>query len=128
MSDKTGTLTKNDMEMKKLHLGTASFSADDPSIYELLQSSGSGHPLSPSTPGHSKPYKSRDLSFRLSEFLLAMALCHNVTPVRDDNAPNSSSSDGANDAISNNRPKSQQYEASSPDEVAIVKFVDSVGI
>ncbi|KAI3649549.1 hypothetical protein MP228_005181 [Amoeboaphelidium protococcarum] len=128
MSDKTGTLTKNDMEMKKLHLGTASFSADDPSIYELLQPSGSGHPLSPSTPGHSKPYKSRDLSFRLSEFLLAMALCHNVTPVRDDNAPNSSTSDGANDAISNNRPKTQQYEASSPDEVAIVKFVDSVGI
>jgi phospholipid-translocating ATPase len=51
----------------------------------------------------------RDLSSRLRDVVLSLALCHNVTPVTND--------DG-----------SVTYQASSPDEVAIVKWTASVGL
>ncbi|KAI0282657.1 hypothetical protein BC826DRAFT_1064313, partial [Russula brevipes] len=46
---------------------------------------------------------------RVRDVVLSLALCHNVTPVTND--------DG-----------SVTYQASSPDEVAIVKWTESVGV
>ncbi|CAJ0890763.1 14786_t:CDS:10 [Entrophospora sp. SA101] len=101
LSDKTGTLTKNDMELKKLHMGTIS--------YNKTQSRGATHAsVSLQTTilvGKSK----RDMTFRVKDIILALALCHNVTPVVDtDNLVT--------------------YQASSPDEVAIVKWTESIGL
>ncbi|CAH1766915.1 6016_t:CDS:10, partial [Entrophospora sp. SA101] len=96
LSDKTGTLTKNDMELKKLHM-------------DKTQSRGATHAsVSLQTTilvGKSK----RDMTFRVKDIILALALCHNVTPVVDtDNLVT--------------------YQASSPDEVAIVKWTESIGL
>lgn len=51
----------------------------------------------------------RDISSRVRDIVQALALCHNVTPVTEDNG-------------------SITYQASSPDEVAIVRWTESVGL
>lgn len=51
----------------------------------------------------------RDMSSRVHDVVISLALCHNVTPVTND--------DGT-----------VTYQASSPDEVAIVKWTESVGL
>ncbi|EMD34906.1 aminophospholipid-transporting P-type ATPase [Gelatoporia subvermispora B] len=110
LSDKTGTLTQNEMEMKKLHMGTVSYGFDsmDEVAHQLAMafahlggSTATGVQLA--TRGR------RDMSSRVHDVVLSLALCHNVTPVVND--------DG-----------SVTYQASSPDEVAIVKWTSSVGL
>ncbi|CAE6365942.1 unnamed protein product [Rhizoctonia solani] len=119
LSDKTGTLTQNEMEMRKLHLGTISYGADamDEVAHQLVVAFGAEQ----STGRTSKRQGSlvtgvqlasrgrRDISSRVRDAVLALALCHNVTPVTND--------DGT-----------VTYQASSPDEVAIVKWTESVGL
>ncbi|KAG0056733.1 putative aminophospholipid-translocase [Gryganskiella cystojenkinii] len=118
LSDKTGTLTKNDMELKKLHMGTMSYSID--TMDEISthldtaysqQSSGfnraRGVTTAPSQIGGNKAR--RDISSRVRDIVQALALCHNVTPVTEDNG-------------------SITYQASSPDEVAIVRWTESIGL
>lgn len=56
--------------------------------------------------------KQRDQSQVVRDLLLALALCHNVTPTY----PN------ADD------PAYKEYQASSPDEVALVKFAESINM
>ncbi|KAI0042746.1 phospholipid-translocating P-type ATPase [Auriscalpium vulgare] len=116
LSDKTGTLTQNEMEMKKLHMGTMSFGFDamDEVAHQLAMSFGSseqGHARAGSTVTGAQlaTRGRRDMSARVRDVVLSLALCHNVTPVRND--------DG-----------SVTYQASSPDEVAIVKWTESVGL
>ena len=72
-----------------------------------------------------KVSRHRDISTRLADTIQAMALCHNVTPVMEETSPYSGSRDVAigmrdNVAIT--------YQASSPDEVAIVKWTELVGL
>lgn len=112
LSDKTGTLTQNEMEMKKLHMGTVSFAADSmDEIGQLIVSSFGGS----KSPGLQTGVQlagrggRRDMTTRVRDTVLGLALCHNVTPVVND--------DG-----------SVTYQASSPDEVAIVKWTESVGL
>ncbi|KAI0027749.1 hypothetical protein K488DRAFT_90492 [Vararia minispora EC-137] len=116
LSDKTGTLTQNEMEMKKLHMGTMSFGADsmDEVALQLAASFGgaeSSHARanSLSTGVQLATRGRRDMSARVHDVVLGLALCHNVTPVTND--------DG-----------SVTYQASSPDEVAIVKWTESIGL
>ncbi|CEH18028.1 aminophospholipid-transporting p-type atpase [Ceraceosorus bombacis] len=99
LSDKTGTLTQNEMELRKLHMGTMSYGWD--SMDEVNPMAGAGAILA----GRGR----RDMSSRVKDVVLALALCHNVTPVVND--------DGT-----------VTYQASSPDEVAIVKWTESVGL
>ncbi|KIO23507.1 hypothetical protein M407DRAFT_214524 [Tulasnella calospora MUT 4182] len=102
LSDKTGTLTQNEMEMRKLHMGTMSYGYD--SMDEVAHQRSSlltGAQLA--TRGR------RDMSSRVKDVVLSLALCHNVTPVTND--------DGT-----------VTYQASSPDEVAIVQWTESVGL
>jgi phospholipid-translocating ATPase len=54
--------------------------------------------------------KRRDQQFVCRDFVTALALCHNVTPTFPD----------ASD------PSIVEFQASSPDEVALVKFADSL--
>lgn len=117
LTDKTGTLTKNDMELKKLHLGTMAYGPESKDeIHELLAAALTSM-MDKSGEGPSDPRKRismvptrgrRDQSTRVFETMLALALCHNVTPTVDDGTIT--------------------YQASSPDEVAIVKWCELVGM
>ncbi|KAJ2921517.1 hypothetical protein H1R20_g15573, partial [Candolleomyces eurysporus] len=117
LSDKTGTLTQNEMEMRKLHMGTMSYGADamDEVTHQLAVAfgaeQGSGHHKQPSmsTGAQLATRGRRDMSSRVRDVVLSLALCHNVTPVTND--------DGT-----------VTYQASSPDEVAIVTWTASVGL
>ncbi|EKM52433.1 uncharacterized protein PHACADRAFT_126225 [Phanerochaete carnosa HHB-10118-sp] len=117
LSDKTGTLTQNEMEMRKLHMGTVSYGTEsmDEVAHQLALAFGGS-----TDGGHGKKHSlttgvqlanrgRRDMSSRVHDVVLSLALCHNVTPVTND--------DG-----------SVTYQASSPDEVAIVKWTESVGL
>ncbi|KIJ07873.1 hypothetical protein PAXINDRAFT_177648 [Paxillus involutus ATCC 200175] len=114
LSDKTGTLTQNEMEMKKLHMGTMSYGFDsmDEVAHQLAMAFGAEHGGRSNTLATGAQLATRgrrDMSSRLRDVVLSLALCHNVTPVTND--------DG-----------SITYQASSPDEVAIVKWTESVGL
>ena len=103
LSDKTGTLTQNDMEMKKLHLGTVSYAGETMDmVLEYVRNM---------TPSDSKK---RDLGLRVCDLVLTLALCHNVTPTYDD------VDDEINGLVT--------YQAASPDEIAIVQFCEEVGL
>lgn len=99
LSDKTGTLTQNDMEMKKLHLGTVSYASDTMDIVrdhvKNIDSKNNSH-------------NKRDLGNRVRDLVTTLAICHNVTPTIEDGEIT--------------------YQAASPDEVAIVKFTEQVGL
>ncbi|KAF8438445.1 hypothetical protein L210DRAFT_2265922 [Boletus edulis BED1] len=113
LSDKTGTLTQNEMEMKKLHIGTISYGYDsmDEVAHQLAMAFGAeqGSRSTIATGAQLATRGRRDMSSRLRDVVLCLALCHNVTPVTND--------DGT-----------ITYQASSPDEVAIVKWTESVGL
>ncbi|KAF8519354.1 aminophospholipid-transporting P-type ATPase [Hysterangium stoloniferum] len=104
LSDKTGTLTQNEMEMKKLHMGTMSYGFDsmDEVAHQLAMAFGNADQstnkiqtgIQLATRGR------RDMSARVRDV---------VTPVTND--------DGT-----------VTYQASSPDEVAIVQWTQSVGL
>ncbi|KAF9559015.1 aminophospholipid-transporting P-type ATPase [Agrocybe pediades] len=115
LSDKTGTLTQNEMEMRKLHMGTMSYGSDsmDEIAHQLavaFGSSGEHHRQGSIATGAQLAVRGRrDMSSRVKDVVLSLALCHNVTPVTND--------DGT-----------VTYQASSPDEVAIVTWTASVGL
>ncbi len=128
LSDKTGTLTQNEMELRKLHMGTMSYGWDSmdevaSQLATALQqhySNSSNQPLMSPTKTTAPPTLTtagamlagrgrRDMSSRVKDVVLALALCHNVTPVVE--------LDGT-----------ITYQASSPDEVAIVRWTESVGL
>jgi len=123
LSDKTGTLTQNEMELKKLHMGTMSYSWDsmDEVLRQLTVAFDQQKEQNETQDALLSPTKNmaadamfggrirRDMSSRVKDVVLALALCHNVTPVDND--------DGT-----------VTYQASSPDEVAIVRWTQSVGL
>ncbi|KII90096.1 hypothetical protein PLICRDRAFT_53206 [Plicaturopsis crispa FD-325 SS-3] len=118
LSDKTGTLTQNEMEMKKLHMGTMSYGFDsmDEVAHQLATAFGATAEQhehvrrgSTVTGAQLATRGRRDMSSRVRDVVLSLALCHNVTPVTND--------DGT-----------VTYQASSPDEVAIVKWTESIGL
>ena len=127
LSDKTGTLTQNDMEMKKIHVGTVSYAneaMDEVTAYVKQGFSPSGA----DSVGHtalvtpSSNYSAsaitgatrarREIGSRVRDVVLALALCHNVTPTVDEE-------DGK---------MVTSYQASSPDEIAIVRWTEAVGL
>ncbi|KAI3323313.1 phospholipid-translocating P-type ATPase [Xylariaceae sp. AK1471] len=123
LSDKTGTLTQNEMEMKKIHVGTVSYAneaMDEVTSYVRQgfgTKSGSQALVTPSsthniTAGATATRTRREIGSRVRDVVLALALCHNVTPTieEEDGQPLTS------------------YQASSPDEIAIVRWTESVGL
>jgi phospholipid-translocating ATPase len=59
-----------------------------------------------------KKLKKRDMQCIARDFITALALCHNVTPSYPD----------PNDLTK------REYQASSPDEIALVSFADKMGM
>ncbi|KAH9634451.1 hypothetical protein HF086_008285 [Spodoptera exigua] len=89
LADKTGTLTKNEMVFQKLHLGNALF--DKNNFYEYVTNDTPSLPTSPTTSiiGDGLAASPK----QVWETVLAIALCHNVTPVYD--VPSDSQADEA---------------------------------
>ncbi|KAL6700924.1 hypothetical protein J3F84DRAFT_359642 [Trichoderma pleuroticola] len=128
LSDKTGTLTQNDMEMKKIHVGTVSYAneaMDEVTSYvrqafyaqPTTDPSSHGTLITPSsamsnTVNIGATRTRREIGSRVRDVVLALALCHNVTPT-------SEVEDGK---------EVTSYQASSPDEIAIVRWTESVGL
>ncbi|KAG7844742.1 hypothetical protein KL941_003482 [Ogataea angusta] len=98
LSDKTGTLTQNDMELKKLHLGTVSYAGDSMDLVADYVRNANEHAKT----------SRRDLGSRIRDLITTLAICHNVTPTYEDGE--------------------LDYQAASPDEIAIVKYTKSVGL
>ncbi|XP_060556239.1 probable phospholipid-transporting ATPase IIB isoform X2 [Ruditapes philippinarum] len=125
LTDKTGTLTQNDMVFKKLHLGTVAFTpetVDEVTAHIKTAFSQSATASAPSRMG--TPVR-RTVVTRVLDAVQALALCHNVTPVFDDDKSEETSLQVEADQ------QSQQtvvYQASSPDEVALVTWTESVGL
>ncbi|RFU26697.1 hypothetical protein B7463_g9637, partial [Scytalidium lignicola] len=127
LSDKTGTLTQNEMEMKKIHVGTVSYANEAmdevasyikqgfsiPVSHDNHQASilvtPSSNFLSSNTGG---TRTRREIGSRVRDVVLALAICHNVTPTEEE-------VDGQTITT---------YQASSPDEIAIIKWTEAVGL
>ncbi|KAI1092358.1 phospholipid-translocating P-type ATPase [Rostrohypoxylon terebratum] len=122
LSDKTGTLTQNEMEMKKIHVGTVSYANE--AMDEVVGYVGHGFVgiprdkalVTPSssyttTAGVTATRTRREIGSRVRDVVLALALCHNVTPTVEEEGRTTTS-----------------YQASSPDEIAIVRWTESVGL
>ncbi len=119
----------SEMELKKIHVGTVSyaneamdevasyisqgfsigFSLDAIETSPLVTPSSTYHAAST---GASTTRTRREIGSRVRDLVLALALCHNVTPTTEgDNGHNFTT-----------------YQASSPDEIAIVRWTESVGL
>ncbi|KAG5842195.1 hypothetical protein ANANG_G00175080 [Anguilla anguilla] len=132
LTDKTGTLTQNEMVFKRLHLGTVSYGTDtmDEIQSHIAQSyaqvsGSSSNPSSNQQPA--APKLRRSVGSRIHEAVKAISLCHNVTPVYEPHVAVSGETEYTEvdqDLIDENR----NYQASSPDEVALVCWTESVGL
>ncbi|XP_032827203.1 putative phospholipid-transporting ATPase IIB isoform X1 [Petromyzon marinus] len=138
LTDKTGTLTQNEMVFKRLHLGTVSYGTD--SMDEIQSHLFSSYTQAPSGPapgaapksgGAGAPKVRRTVVSRVHEAVKAVALCHNVTPVYERHgtaggaAPAEPEDAEADQDLSDDN---RAYQASSPDEVALVSWTESVGL
>ncbi|KAJ8302841.1 hypothetical protein KUTeg_019237 [Tegillarca granosa] len=138
LSDKTGTLTQNEMVFKKLHLGTVSFSSETmdevmahlKTVYsqqqqQQQQTQTSQQPfLGPTATPSRMPVRITVVT-RVFEAVKAIALCHNVTPVYDEQQNGDASYEIEADQQSQ---QTVTYQASSPDEVALVTWTENVGL
>ncbi|XP_063217955.1 probable phospholipid-transporting ATPase IIB isoform X2 [Bacillus rossius redtenbacheri] len=132
LSDKTGTLTQNEMVFKKLHLGTVSFGTE--TFDEISSHLGLAFSQPPPPDAQSPAHKLRRSEVtRVQEAVKAVALCHNVTPVweqrEEAGRPQSPVSvESQTEADQHYLGQSCVYQASSPDEVALVKWTEEVGL
>ena len=140
-SDKTGTLTKNEMVFKKIAMETDQFGEenfddlnsilldeckiDDAPLLDLINindkfNEGEGSfsqnfeddSLAQSISSEKRRKRiRRNKNKIIRDTITSMVLCNNVTPVIDDNDP-----------------KNVTYQASSPDEVALVKFAETLNM
>lgn len=104
LTDKTGTLTQNDMKLKKIHLGTVSYTIES---IDIIMDYIRNTPLLSTNviqPNVTKNYMSQ----KVWDLITALAICHTVTPTFENGE--------------------LTYQAASPDEIAIVNFTESVGL
>jgi len=123
LSDKTGTLTMNVMVFKKLHLGAAAYSDD---TFNEIHTLVSGEYMEGRRVVKEKGGKLGQ-GERVTEAVLALALCHNVTPVYEEggevgesDSPEVDQAQGVGGKVT--------YQASSPDEVALVEWAGWAGL
>ncbi|XP_055249682.1 probable phospholipid-transporting ATPase IIA isoform X2 [Moschus berezovskii] len=126
LTDKTGTLTQNEMVFKRLHLGTVAYGLDSmDEVQSHIFSIYTQQPQDPPAQKGSAPTTKvrRTMSSRVHEAVKAIALCHNVTPVYESNGVTDQA-----EAEKQYEDSCRVYQASSPDEVALVQWTDSVGL
>lgn len=107
-----------------MHVGTVSYGGDamdEVSTYvkqafsprEHVEDGGLWTPSTPFNAAPSATRTRREIGIRVRDLVLTLALCHNVTPTFE-------TDDAGGSTIS--------YQASSPDEIAIVQWTESVGL
>uniref|UniRef100_A0A671NHI6 Phospholipid-transporting ATPase n=1 Tax=Sinocyclocheilus anshuiensis TaxID=1608454 RepID=A0A671NHI6_9TELE len=140
LTDKTGTLTQNEMVFKRLHLGTVSYGTDTMDeiqshiiqSYAQVSSAQSNGNSASSTPSRKPqppaPKVRKSVSSRIHEAVKAIALCHNVTPVYESRVNGVSTEPESTEADQDFSDDNRTYQASSPDEVALVRWTESVGL
>uniref|UniRef100_A0A8C7PBQ6 Phospholipid-transporting ATPase n=1 Tax=Oncorhynchus mykiss TaxID=8022 RepID=A0A8C7PBQ6_ONCMY len=125
LTDKTGTLTQNEMVFRRLHLGTVAYGMDS---MDEVQS----HVFSAYTqPSHDVPASRapaatkvrKTISSRVHEAVKAIALVHCVTPVYEANGVTDQA-----EAEQHYEDTCRVYQAASPDEVSLVQWTESVGL
>ena len=116
------------MELKKIHVGTVSYSNE--AMEEVASYVKQGYssiapsnvtppamlitPSSLVNPANTSGTRTRrEIGSRVRDVVLALALCHNVTPTTEEGPDGESVT---------------TYQASSPDEIAIVRWTESVGL
>jgi len=125
LSDKTGTLTRNEMALRKIHVGTVSYGGEAmqevtsyiKQAFSLAEGEQGGSALFTPATGFNAlggtTRTRREIGLRVRDLVLALALCHNVTPTSEEDE------DGQ---------LVTSYQASSPDEIAIVQWTAHVGL
>lgn len=127
LTDKTGTLTQNDMIFKKLCLESVRYDENNLSDMERIIKKQCGKSIGPAKDvedrlmketnqestlgllvGKKKRLFKRDKEVILRDLITALCICHNVTPVIEDGE--------------------KIFQASSPDEVALVKIAESINM
>uniref|UniRef100_A0A3B5QRL4 Phospholipid-transporting ATPase n=1 Tax=Xiphophorus maculatus TaxID=8083 RepID=A0A3B5QRL4_XIPMA len=125
LTDKTGTLTQNEMVFRRLHLGTVAYgmdSMDEVQSHVFSAYTQPTHDLPASrAPAATKVRKT--ISSRVHEAVKAIALVHNVTPVYEANGVTDQA-----EAEQHYEDTCRVYQASSPDEVSLVQWTESVGL
>uniref|UniRef100_A0A4X2LKQ9 Phospholipid-transporting ATPase n=1 Tax=Vombatus ursinus TaxID=29139 RepID=A0A4X2LKQ9_VOMUR len=126
LTDKTGTLTQNEMVFKRLHLGTVAYGLDSMDevqshIFSIYTQQSQDPPTLKGPTLTTKVRKT--MSSRVHEAVKAIALCHNVTPVYESNGVTDQA-----EAEKHYEDSCRVYQASSPDEVALVQWTESVGL
>lgn len=129
LTDKTGTLTQNEMVFKKLHLGTVSFGQDSMEEVRTYLHSVYSNPSKPEASTSKKTIR-RTVVTRVYEAVKALSLCHNVTPVLDEfeNGGIKETEGGHIELKETGGQFGIVYQASSPDEVALVTWTENVGL
>ncbi|KAL6080305.1 hypothetical protein STEG23_036276 [Scotinomys teguina] len=126
LTDKTGTLTQNEMVFKRLHLGTVAYGLDSMDEVQShifsFYTQQSQEPPAQKGPTVTTKVR-RTMSSRVHEAVKAIALCHNVTPVYESNGVTDQA-----EAEKQFEDSCRVYQASSPDEVALVQWTESVGL
>ena len=108
LTDKTGTLTQNDMVLKVLSLNFASFDRESTESQSELTKLLTQDLMASAVPGSVAAGPRRPPRQLVRDAVAALALCHNVTPVTDEKGE-------------------VVFQASSPDEIALVKFAVETG-
>ena len=108
LSDKTGTLTRNEMIFKNLrtplkNFGVETFSQLEALIYKAYSNPEPSNNVDPLK----ETSQRRELEDLIKHCMLCFVLCNNVSPILDNGE--------------------RVLQASSPDEVALVKFVETMG-
>ncbi|KAJ1999169.1 putative aminophospholipid-translocase, partial [Coemansia thaxteri] len=117
LTDKTGTLTCNEMELRRVHMGVMAYTREtsDEVARHVAHAVNSGPDRDGGrAPLHHGARARRDMPQRVFDMVESLALCHNVTPAED------AAAHGPNTRMA--------YQASSPDEVAIVQWTELVGV
>ncbi|KAI1295658.1 putative phospholipid-transporting ATPase IIB [Halotydeus destructor] len=152
LSDKTGTLTKNEMIFKRVHLGKVSYSTEYFDEVAVILRAAFAPQTQPATQQQTGTHRRQDSSastissssekrlymkhvrvdsyeidrdtiYRVHAAAQALALCHNVTPSFDSDGDTFQARTENGD-----QPRGITYQASSPDEVALVQWTERIGL
>lgn len=131
LTDKTGTLTQNEMIFKKIHLGNVAYSQEAfDEVAATIQSLSFN--LGKSQLFESGYSRQSSEGWRIWEAVKAIAVCHNVTPINESTKSNGNNGDRNSPTRSINIETSSRddvnYQAASPDEIALVKWAEHIGL